>query len=162
MSCVTFFTILCVTSNILISRLLNIAQVWWVLRGWAGRYYWYAAWSSWWSALSCWAFPSLSLIKPLRESQQQVKCLCLNIWFYITIKITFHSIRSLIIAAADHDHITGVGECIAASESCYSCVASEMCGVCSNLAGELMCVSTNATDLISSTCQGTWWTTDFL
>merc|ERR1712176_642353 len=49
---------------------------------------------------------------------------------------------------------TGVGECIATSDSCYSCIGSDLCGVCSNLVGELMCVSNNATELVKSTCEG--------
>ena len=55
----------------------------------------------------------------------------------------------------NHD-IAGLGDCIAASASCYSCIGSELCGVCSNLDDSLMCISKNATDQIELTCQGTF------
>jgi len=109
----------------------------------------------WLSAAVCTANVAFTFIGVVSVERLGRKILLICSMIVMMIGLILLGISFIVIDKTSQGILTaGVGQCIAASESCYSCIASEMCGVCSNLAGELMCVSTNATDLISSTCQG--------
>ncbi|KAL5259604.1 hypothetical protein ACHWQZ_G009899 [Mnemiopsis leidyi] len=81
------------------------------------------------------------------------KILLMGSMIVMMIGLTLLGISFIVIDKSSQGILTtGVGECVATS--CYACLQSDLCGTCTDLAGQLLCVSRNATDLVSLGCSG--------